>query len=219
MVAMIAVAARRHVFVLAFGTNAVGIGRGLGILLVVFFQKLLPYFLGKRIDLVARLAFSRLLGDGDAVVDFHNSLGTDEAESGSFARAIHKIDAQRQIEARVVVQPQQDVGHVAPVFPETQAAGGIDAGGANGAGDEMHAAEQVNEQVAGDAGAVIAIVTPAEQAHRLEGHFGGAPQEAIPIHGLLGGVRRNGILPGAESGIAVPPRLHHIQLPDGSGLQ
>ncbi len=76
----------------------------------------------------------------------------------------------------------------------------------------------MNEEVAGDSGSVIAIAAPAEQPLRLEGHFGGAAEEAVPIDIFGRGVGRYGIFPSPDSVIAIPPGFHHVGLADGAGL-
>ena len=79
--------------------------------------------------------------------------------------------------------------------------------------------EQVDEEVAGDAGAVVAVIAPAEEADRLEGPLGRAAEEAVPIDVGGRGVGRDGILPGADGGVAVEPGFHHVELADGAGLR
>ncbi len=96
------------------------------------------------------------------------------------------------------------------------AAHGADAGGSDGIHDEMDATELVHKEVAGDAGAVILIVPPAEQPHGLEGTLGRTAQKAIPVNGLCRCVRRNAILPSALRRAAIPEGLHHMNLPDGA---
>src|SRR5207249_3491850 len=108
------------------------------------------------------------------------------------------------------------VRHIAAVFPIAQPSGRVDTHRADGAGDEMHATEQMHEQIAGHAGAIIAVIAPSEKAHGFKRHFGRAAQETIPVDGVGRSVGRNGILPCADSGITVPPGFHHIQLADGA---
>ena len=84
---------------------------------------------------------------------------------------------------------------------------------------EMQAAQQVHEQVARDAGAVVAVIAPAEQADRLERAFRCAAQEAVPIDVRGRGIGRDRVLPRADCGIPVEPRFHHVQLADGAGFQ
>ena len=76
----------------------------------------------------------------------------------------------------------------------------------------------MHEQVAGDARAVIAITAPAEQSLRLERDLRSAAQEAVPIDIFGRGVGRNGILPGANGVVTIPPGFHHVGLADGAGL-
>ncbi len=64
----------------------------------------------------------------------------------------------------IVEEREQDVVGVAAVFPEAQAAGGHGARGAVAAGDEVGAAEEMDEEIAGDAGAVVVPLAPLEEA-------------------------------------------------------
>ena len=76
----------------------------------------------------------------------------------------------------------------------------------------------MDEEVAGDAGAIVAIVAPAEDAQGIVGPFGGRTQEALPVDGLLRGVGRDGVLPGADGIVARPEALRVVELPDGALL-
>ena len=110
------------------------------------------------------------------------SLPTKRKPAVSAAPSI-EVHPQRQVEGRVlaarriIVEPQHDIGHIAAVLPEAQPAGGEHARGPDGAQHEVDAREQVHEQVARDAGAVVAVVAPAEQAHGIEGRFGARPRK------------------------------------------
>src|SRR5262249_6265522 len=79
---------------------------------------------------------------------------------------------------------------------------------------EMNAGEQVHEEIPGDAGAVVAIVAPAEQTNGLERPLWRVAQETVPVHRLRRRVGGNRVLPRAERGVAVDPRLDHVQLAD-----
>src|ERR1700691_2240733 len=77
----------------------------------------------------------------------------------------------------------------------------------------------MDEQVARDAGAVVAVIAPAEQTYGLERALRRFAQEALPIDIGRRGVGRNGVLPSAYSGVAIEPCFHHIELAYGAGLQ
>ena len=85
--------------------------------------------------------------------------------------------------------------------------------------DVMHPRKQVDEQIAGYAGAVVPVVPPAEEPNRLERNFGSGSEELVPIDGGGRSIRRDRILPRANRGVAIPPRLDHIDLTDRSVLQ
>ena len=112
----------------------------------------------------------------------------------------------------VVAAGDEDVGYVAAVVPVAQAAGGEDAFGAQRVEDAVGAAEEVDEEVARHAGAVVAVVAPAEEAGGVEGAVAGVLEEGVPVDGLRGGVAGDGILPGAEGVEAVVKGFHEHQL-------
>src|SRR5262249_57811203 len=82
---------------------------------------------------------------------------------------------------------------------------------------EMDAREQMHEQVARYAGAVVAIIAPAEQTHGLEWPLRRAAEEPVPIDRLRRRVGWNRILPGAERRVAVDPGLDEIQFAKRAG--
>ena len=93
--------------------------------------------------------------------------------------------------------PVMRSGHVASILPVISAAGGPDAVRTDTIHDEVNAGEEMNEEIAGNAVPIGTIVSPAEQADRLERALGRAAEELIPINSFGGGVGRNGILPSA----------------------
>src|SRR5215471_13131657 len=103
----------------------------------------------------------------------------------------------------VLVNSQHDIRHVAPVFPVAQAACGHDADRAIRTEDEVQAGEEMHEQIAGHPCAVIAIVTPTEEANGIEWHLRRLTNEALPINSLIGRVRGQCILPRADRTIAI----------------
>src|SRR6266436_47331 len=76
----------------------------------------------------------------------------------------------------------------------------------------------MHEQITGDTGAVVAIVTPTEETNGIERHLWRFTEEALPINSSHRGVRRQGILPRAECAVAIPPRLDQVQFADGAGV-
>src|SRR5690606_19512620 len=82
---------------------------------------------------------------------------------------------------------------------------------------EMDPGEEVDEEVARDAGSVVAVVAPAEEADGFEGALGRATEEAVPVDVLGGGVGRDGVLPRADGGIAVEVDVDVVELADDAG--
>ena len=67
----------------------------------------------------------------------------------------------------------------------------------HGVHHEVNAAELVDEQIAGDARPVVAVISPAKQADWFKRPLGRVAQEAIPVDILRRGVWWNGVLPRA----------------------
>ena len=76
----------------------------------------------------------------------------------------------------------------------------------------------MDEEVAGHARPIVAIVAPAEDPQRVVGPFGGRTQEALPVDGFLRGVGRDGVLPCPDGVVARPEALRVVELPDGALL-
>src|SRR5579863_2213020 len=76
----------------------------------------------------------------------------------------------------------------------------------------------MHEKIARDSGAVVAITAPAEQSLRLERYFGSPAEETVPIDIFRRGIRRDGILPGTDGVVAIPPGFHHVRFTDGARL-
>src|ERR1700682_2007167 len=68
----------------------------------------------------------------------------------------------------------------------------------------MDAGDQVDEEVAAEAFAVIGVAPPAEEAHGIEGALGSVAEESVPVDSFFAGIGRNVIDPGAARRIAVP---------------
>src|SRR5258708_38936625 len=116
----------------------------------------------------------------------------------------------------VLIETEHHVRYVAAIFPEPQPAGGEHLRGSDRTHDVVHAGEEMDEQIACHAGAVVLIVAPAEEPDRRKRHLRRAAQEAVPINGGWRGICRDRILPGANGGGPVPPGLHHVHFADGS---
>src|SRR5687768_12449456 len=79
----------------------------------------------------------------------------------------------------------------------------------------MQAGKEVHEKIAGDAGSVILIISPAEETDRIELHFRSVSQECVPIDCRRTGIAGNGVLPCATAALAVIPGFNQYQVTDG----
>ena len=160
-------------------------------------ENLLLDFLREGCGGSAGIEFARTFGNRERVADgeIEHALGADEAEGlriGAFAATGFKVYAEVDLEARmrrsvrVLVHAGHQIRHVAAIFPVVSAAGGRDAVRTDAIHHEVNAGEEMNEEIAGNAGAVGSIVSPAEQANGLEGALGRAAEELIPIDGFAG---------------------------------
>jgi hypothetical protein len=97
---------------------------------------------------VARLRLARRTRDTDSVADLESALRPGKDELLVFRRAVHKIDAQVEIESLgIIEQFQQDVGYVAAIFPVADSPGGHGAARPVRSSDEVRAAEEVYEKI------------------------------------------------------------------------
>ena len=217
---MVAVAALGAVALLPLRPHGVHGGRLRRILPTVLVEKLLLQLPGEGANRVSRLFLPGLSLYGHPAIDCQHAFAADKPEAACLARAVDKVDSQSEVERRhpaprrVVVQPDHHVRHIAPVLPVTQCPGGVDAAGARRARDKVHPAEQMDEQVARHACAVVLVVPPAEQADGVKRPLRRRAQKPIPVDVGRGGIRRNRVLPGPDGRVAIPPRLHQIQLAD-----
>ena len=119
-------------------------------------------------------------------VDMTPSLPINFTPNDSSGKPLLKLTRRSTLNAgcssdfRIVQHGEHDIGHIA-VFPIARAAGGVNACRPQRAGDGVKAGEQMHEQIAGDTGAVIAKVAPAEEARRVPFAFGRVAQELLPI--------------------------------------
>ena len=177
------------------------------------------HFGGEGADGVAGFFLERCAVDGDGVAgDLHGALGAGEEEALALFAAVDEVDAEAEVETfRIVEECEQDVRGVAAVFPEAQAAGGHGLSWAGGAGNEVGAAEEMDEEVAGDSAAVGFPFAPLKEMLGVPWDFGGGAEEARPVAGFGTGVEGDGVVPGADGGVAIPVGGDHVEFADGSG--
>ena len=84
----------------------------------------------------------------------------------------------------IVEQAEYYIRYVSSVVPEAQAAHRGDVRWPVCANDEVNGREEMHEQVACYACAVVPVVPPTEEANRIEGSLRGAPKKAIPVNPL-----------------------------------
>ena len=192
-----------------------------GEFLAVLLEVLPLHFGGEGADGVAGLFFEGRAADGDRVAgDLHGAFGAGEEEAFAFFTAVDEVDAEAEVEAfGIVEEGEKDVGGVAAVFPEAQAACGHGVCGAGGSGDEVGAAEEMDEEIAGDSAAVGLPFAPLEEVFGVPWNFWGGAEEAWPVAGFGAGIERDGVVPGTDGGVAVPVGGDHVEFADGSGGQ
>src|ERR1700729_2227927 len=98
MIQVVAVTLRRVILVLHLRADGVGGGGAARVLLEIFLEKLVLDRFRERVDCISGLGFARSLGNRDAIADGQDAFGADEAESGTLAPTIYKIDTQCQVE-------------------------------------------------------------------------------------------------------------------------
>lgn len=204
------------------GAHGVGAGLLIGVLLLVGLEEIVLDVLGEGFEVVAGAGFARNAGDGEAISDIEGDVafGAGEAEELAAAGAGFKVHAEGDLVCGVlvglgvVVKADHEIGHIAAVVPEVGAAGGKDAFGAHGVHDVVDAGEEVDEEVARDAGAVVLIVAPTEEADGLKGALGRGADELVPIDGAGRGVVGDDVLPGTEGGVAIIEGFDHSDLSD-----
>ena len=158
----------------------------------------------------------RLVGQG-RVLDDHGALGAVEADE--LSAVVVQVAAQGDAAVGIVVESFDEIGELAAILEVEQAAGGHGAlRGLVDAGDELNAGEQVNEEIAAEALAVVGEAAPAEEADGIEGDFGSVAEERVPVDGLFAGVGRNGIDPGAAGRIAVPVSVDGEDFAEFAGI-
>src|ERR1700738_1170013 len=81
----------------------------------------------------------------------------------------------------------------------------------------MGAAEEVHKKIAGNTGSIVLPFAPLEETLTGERTLRRRSEKARPIAGFGGGVKRNGVVPGAEGGVPIPIGTDHVELADGAG--
>src|ERR1700692_1542794 len=179
-----------------------------GMLDRIFFSVLLNVLplhgVGKCGDGIARFGFTRGAGYGDGVLaNLHENFRAGEEEAFALGSAVDEVDTKAEIEALwIVKEREQNVIHIATVVPEAQAAGGHGARGTFGARDEVGAAEKMHEKIAGNTGSIVLPLAPLEEAFAGERNLRRRSEKARPIASFGGGVKWNGVVPGADGGVA-----------------
>src|SRR6202000_134378 len=75
------------------------------------------------------------------------------------------------------------------------------------------------EEIARTAAPICLPLPPLKKLFGVERDFRRGSQETRPIACFRGGIQRNGIVPSANGGIAIPACGHHIQLTNCAGCQ
>src|SRR5712692_4889407 len=164
------------------------------------------------------LAGLRVIGER-VFSDFENALGA--AEAIDFRRLGTEVQAEVDGDFAVLEERGVNVGHVAAVFPAKDAAAGEDAlGRLVEAEHEHHAADEVDEQVAGDSGAVFLPAAPAREIFRrhvrIPGFVRRTALPGFPIESLQGEIEGRWIFPSAGGIVAAERALDHHEVADGA---
>src|SRR5580693_3038073 len=177
-------------------------------LLVPLLQVLLPQCARPAINGITLWLGARVLRlkGQSGILDDQAALGA--VEGDELSAIVVQVAAQAYAEIRVVVNGFDQVGELAAVLEVEEPAGRLRAlGGRVRSGDEVDSGNQVNEQVAAQALAVVGEAAPAEKTHRIERPLGRAAKKRGPVDRFLTGVWRDGINPGPAGAVAVPIRL------------
>src|SRR5580704_14464259 len=126
-------------------------------------------------------------------------------EGDELSAIVVQVATQADAEIRVVVDGLDQIGELAAVLEVEEPAARLRAlGNRVGAGDEVDSGNQVNEQIAAEALAVVGEAAPAEKARGIERPLRRSAKKCIPVDCLLAGVGRNGINPRSAGTVAVP---------------
>ena len=111
----------------------------------------------------------------------------------------------------VFEQRSVNVGHVTAVGPAENSASGENTGGRLvPAKHEVHAADQVDEEIAGEAGAVFLPAAPTSENFGVKRTLGHRALPGLPVNGLGAGVGRRRIFPSAARIIAAERAFDEI---------
>src|SRR5690348_15904345 len=80
----------------------------------------------------------------------------------------------------------------------------------------MQAGDQVYEKVDGKSGAIVAVIPPAKEPLGIPRMFRRAALKLGPVAGTRVGIGGDRILPCADGGVTVEPRLNHVELADSA---
>src|SRR6266568_2805268 len=166
-----------------------------------------------------RLILARLreVGDG-GFRDFQDSLGA--LETVNLRRFAAEIQAQINRRASVIEKRGLDIRHVAPVR-ETQNT--AERHGALGrfvpAKHVIHAADEVNEQISRDAGAVLFPAAPARENLGIKFALRHVALPGVPIDCGRRRIRRRRIFPGAGGVVAAERALHQSECADNAARE
>src|SRR6266850_681026 len=111
-----------------------------------------------------------------------------------------------------------DIRHVTAIGPAENSAGGHDAARRLVPAEHVvHAADEVNKEIAGDAGAVFLPAAPARENSCVEGALGNGALPGVPIESLRRAIGRRRIFPGAAGVVAAERALDKIEIADDAG--
>ena len=204
-----------------FGYSAFG-----GILhVVLLFEFLLNVGREREIAIVAVVAGGSrefLLGQNEIVLRELDGtfVANNPGHVADFAR-VGKVYPQHHLESLVlggfwvIHDTRHDVGYIAAIFPVGKVSRRENARWPQRVRHEMDTRNEVNEQIAGYARAVVFVVAPPEKPLRIECPFGGITQKTIPVEGCKRGIGWYRVVPGSDGIEAVAVGFDVI---DGSDI-
>src|SRR6266567_40212 len=200
-----------------------GFFAGLGVVVFVpFFEIRFAQGAGKAVSVIARgFVFAGLRGiSNGGFRDFENSFGTLEAIDLRSIAA--EIEAQINRGAAVVEKRGVHVGHVAAIFKAqdvTESHGAL--GRLIPAKHVDHAADEMDEQVAGNAGAIFLPAAPAREIFRrrdrVPGSLGSAALPGVPVEIFRRKIGRRRIFPSAVGIVAAEGAFHQSESAEDAG--
>src|SRR5581483_905715 len=224
VIQVVAITSRRKVFFGSIRSDRISHRRNRRVLLAIAAQKFFLNLFRESADLVARLLLARMAHNFNTIVDAKNALTADEAKPGALAGSVLEIYPQCQSECgmrrsgRIVVKAQQQIGRLPAVSPEANATASINAFWPTRIQYEMDAREEMHEQVARHAGAIIAEAAPAKKAIWVIRPASRIRHVAVPVDRRRRSIGRNGGLKRADCIIAIPPGLYHVELANSAAF-